>query len=684
MWSAAHTPAARAQTGALALGLAAPNVANGNGANGNGAAPDPAALATRLNDDVAARLQAGRDLLTAGDPRSEPTLRAAAQGALQLLKTSTGTDILDAAPGSLPDDALTRALVTQAVQAHLWWGIASQKFGSRDETITALSRAKRLLSAAPETSRVSSAPGTLERDINLELGKELTAGLPLIAPDDVLSDIAQLMHGDRWTPREFGFAPAPGQNTDLLVTDGELFPPPLPNVKGISPRTPALYQTLTAEQLPTSLKLNKMVAGYARETDGPNKGQWRQVVRVFYASNFLTQGKRNDLPRARRLAEEFLKVQALFKSQMGLTNLYTSGDRDAGVTTLWLLEVSALWPNDDDDPRVQAQLGPLMPVVNIGPNKGAKAPETTPLMRPWTPIAGHAEGAPGEILFWKAGLERPEAEWLRELFHEYGHVAVPPFGGFAPPSEPYANGVIGETLGMMWAAGAPESFAPSGAAPTGATAKTVATASDAALEQRADYREHVRVYALPARALFVSAGPNSVLRNASNAEGLRYLNGATTYLERVYGAPLLGRALQPLALRAQQTDNIAARRSLLRTSSLFESVEQTWSSPWNPDKTLPLWLPGALDVELDAATLVNRGAYTLRAGTRAPLLLWVPPGTAELRIEGAGAGSLSAMGTPFSAKGDLARIFFSGNGWQKLVLVAGKDATIGAARLIRK
>ena len=662
----------------MALGIAPKTATDA----GNGAAPDPGALAARLNDDVAARLQSGRDLLLAGDPRSEPALRAAAQGALQLLATSTGTDVLGAQPGTLPDDALTRALANQAAQAHLWWGVASQKFGSRDEAITALSRAKRLVSAAPDSSL---APNTLGRDINLELGKELTAGLPLVAPGDVLGDIAQLMHGDRWTPRAFDFDAAGGNANALLVTDGELFPPPLPGIKGISPRTPALYQTLSVEQLPSSLKLNKMVAGYARETDGPNKGQWRQVVRVFYASQFLTENKRDDLPRARALAEGFLKVQSLFKTQMGLTNLYTSGERDAGVTTLWLLEVSALWPSDDPDPRVQAQLGPLMPAVNIGPNRGPTQPETTALMRPWTPIAGHNEGNPGEILFWKAGLERPEAEWLRELFHEYGHVAIPPLGGFAPPLEPYANGVIGETLGMMWAAGMPTQFAPPTLAPTGSRqVSTDASASDAALEQRAAYREHVRAYALPARALFVASGPNSTLRGATDAAGLRYLNGATTYVERVYGAPLLGRALQPLALRAQQTDSLAARRSLYRTGSFFDAVEQTLSSPWNPDKTLPLWLPGALDVELDAATLVNRSAYTLRGGTRAPLLLWVPPGTAELRIEGAGAGNLSALRTPFSAKGDLARVFFTGNGWQKIVLVAGKDVTISAARLIRK
>ena len=286
------------------MGLAAPNADN----NGNGAAPDAATLVTRLNDDVAARLQSGRDLLTAGDPRSEPTLRAAAQGALQLLKTSTGTDVLEAAPGTLPDDALTRALATQAAQAHLWWGVSAQKFAGRDEAITALSRAKRLLSAAPATPMTLGAPDTLARDINLELGKELTAGLPLIAPDDVLGDIAQLMHGDRWTPREFDFAVA-GQSAVGAKT-------------AIAPAGHR-WRTVSAAASQQSRASRRARPRFYAEPDRPrscrprsSSTKWSPVTRskptapteasgakscaCFTHRNFLTEGKRNDLPRARQ------------------------------------------------------------------------------------------------------------------------------------------------------------------------------------------------------------------------------------------------------------------------------------------------------------------------------------------------------------------------------------------------
>ena len=669
-------------------------------------APTGAALADRLAGDLSARLQAATDLLDAGDPQSASALRDVAQSALKVLQSTTQTDVLSAAPGSLPRDSITLGLSQQAARAHWLWGVAAQRFVRRDEAITALARARRLAVIAAGASDDS----VLLRDINVELSKVLSDGLPLIAPTDVLGNIAQLVHDDSWTPRSFDFAAtsaaigAPetqggADDLQLLVTDGQLFPPPLPGASDIAPRTPALYRNFDEKQLPASLKLNKMVAGYARQNSGANQGQWRQVVRVLYASSRLTEEKRDDLPRARALAEQFLKVHDYYENELGLSNIYAEGDRDAGVTTLWLLEVSALWPADDKDPRVLAQLGPLMPSVNTGKSTAEKLPATTALMRPWTPIAGSIESVPEEILFWKAGLQRPEAEWLRELFHEYGHVTIPPVGGLRAPLETYANGYIGETLGMMWAAQNPAQFAlklddkpensafvrPVAVAATATATTTASRPEDATLaELRADIVGHLQSHALPARALFVAQGPNASLSEAGDEQSLLYVSGLTVYLERVYGAPLLGRALRPLAQSARNAQGTAARRSLLRPGNLFSALETNWQSPWRADNTLPIWLPGALNARLDAATLVDRGAITLPKGTRATTWLWVPPGTSELRIEGAGAGNLSVLGAAFSAKGDIARVYFAANGWQKITLVAQDNATLGAAKFVRK
>lgn len=630
-----------------------------------------------VGGEVRDKVLRGRAQLDGNDARAVQTLREASQSALVALNQVAGKNALQATPASLPDDVVTAGMAQRAGEAHLYWGVAADRFALRDEAITALTRAVRLsraVSGAPEDA------GILRRDATLELGRVLREGLPLTAPDDALDAIASIAHGGLWTPRRVGFDPAPltavidGQapgKGEFILTDGKLFPPVAPD--GALSRIPAYYKNVPDASLPPALRLDKMVAGYERQTSGPNKGQWRQVARVFYASPFLTKDRRDDLPRARALCEQFMKVQGLFSNQLGASNLYARGDKIEGVTTLWLLEVSALWPQDDDDPSVLAQLGPNMPNANVGPRREATDPEVTALVRPWTPLAGQVESEPGEILFWKSSFARPETEWVRELFHEYGHVALPPLGGFRPPLEPYSNGVMGETLGMLWAAAIPDRFA-------------LATSPSSPADGLAsEFTAHVNNQALPALQYFRRVGPDSAVRTAGNRDGWRYLQGLTVYLERVYGARLLGRALTPLSNRAAGVSNVAARRSLMGTQTLLNSLDTSWRDPWGTSKSLPIWLPGALNIGGNARNLIARGDTTLRAGSRTEALLYVPAGSDSLRIEGTGAGNLRAVGLPFTADGNAARIYFGGrSGWQKFALTASKDAKISGARFEKK
>ncbi|PQV64253.1 hypothetical protein B1R32_10699 [Abditibacterium utsteinense] len=624
------------------------------------------APATRLGEGVRERVLRGRAQFEAGDENAVVTLRDAAQSALVALTQVAGQNPLDTGLKALPNDAVTAGLSRTAGEAHFYWGLAADRFARRDESITALSRALRLSRAlAPSQS------GDLRRDAALELGRVLRGGLPLVAPDDALETIAQIAHGGLWTPKRLSFdtlistqiGGAPLGKTEFLITDGKLFPPIAP-ISGDLSRTPPFYANVPDSQLPGSLHLDKMVAGYERQTSGPNRGQWRQIARVFYASPFLTKDKRDDLPRARALCEQFLKVHTLFQNGLGATNLYTRGDRDEGVTTLWLLEVSALWPEDDDDPAVLAQLGARMPNVNTGALRQATEPVTTPIVRPWMALAGQMESNAGEIMFWKASLKRPETEWAREVFHEYGHVALPPFGGFRPPLEPYGNGVLGETLGALWAAPQPERFgAPSRAAN--------------------DFTTHVNNQALPALQFFLGAGPNSPFKTAANRDGWRYLQGLTVYLERVYGPTMLGRALTPLSNRAAGVSNIAARRSLMNGRTLCDALDFNWRG-WS-GKTLPIWLPGALYLPRNAQNLIARDGALLPRGSKTNALLYVPTGAQSLRIEGAGTSQMRAVGLPFERSAGAMRIYFGGrSGWQSFTLVAGANTAITSARFEKK
>jgi len=484
--------------------------------------------------------------------------------------------------------------------------------------------------------------------------------LPLMAPDDVLNGIAQHVHEDLWRARRFDFASAPGRatKTGLLVTEGQLFPP-AGNGQNLV-QIPPMYRGVAVDRLPSSLQLNRLVAGYTRITSGPATGQWRQSVRVFYASPFLTRNKRDDSKRAQTLAAQFLRVHSLFESQLGASNLYTRGPLDEGVTTLYLLEVSALWPQDDDDPVALANMGPKMPPVNTGPRPDAFQPQVTPLMRPWIPIAGQNEAAPGEILFWKAGYARSEGEWVRELFHEYAHVALPPFGGFRPPLEPYGNGLLGETLGMMWAAQNPD-FAGAGGASV----------------PRSDFLLHVSKQAIPARLTFLSDSP-LVPHASGTLADLRFLQGLAVVCERTYGAQVLGRAFAPLSRRGANARSVAERRSMLGAGDLLGALEPAIRQTFAVRRVLPIYLPAALNLNLNAPTLVNRSPVTVAGGSRLMGWIFVPAGATSLRIE---SPNLSVIGWPWKQEGRATKIYFGGrSGWQHLSLVARSNATIGSAR----
>jgi hypothetical protein len=526
----------------------------------------------------------------------------------------------------------------------------------------------------------------------------LREGLPLVAPDDTLETISHITHGGLWQPVRVSFDGAGGNNEEFLLTVGKVFPPQEPGATTLAPAIPTYYEKVSRDRLPTSLQLDRMILGYAKETDGPNRGQWRQQVKVYYASPYLTRAKRNDEPRAESMALQFLRIHSLVQRQLGLNNLYARGDKNGGVTTLWLLEVSALWPAEDDDPSILAQLGPRTPTPNIGPLKGPTEPATTPLMKPWNvPIAGNADNAPDEILFWKSGMPRSEAEWVREIAHEYGHVAFPPFSGFSPPLEPYANGLLGETLVLLWAAESPGRFngdvpqpavLPVGAVPPAPGDKTAVppavNATDMDDPLVASFAEHVNRQALPAIKLFDAEGPMSPLRTKTDRQGLRYLQGLAVYLERVYGAQTLGATFQPLSLKASTIDDPLRRRQLMNTGTLLDTVP-TALDPAVPPKSLKIWLPGAMTTDMSSADLIARAPGKLKSGAKANVWLYVPRGTDSLRIDGPGAGKLQSVGLPFTTAENACRVYFGGkSGWQSFELAAGGDVRIDGAGLERK
>jgi hypothetical protein len=66
------------------------------------------------------------------------------------------------------------------------------------------------------------------------------------------------------------------------------------------------------------------------------------------------------------------------------------------------------------------------------------------------------QGAPGaraigtNIYLYAVSTPRTPAEWLREIAHEYGHIALPGIGGFTNTDDPWADGDFAELLFLKW------------------------------------------------------------------------------------------------------------------------------------------------------------------------------------------------------------------------------------------
>lgn len=68
------------------------------------------------------------------------------------------------------------------------------------------------------------------------------------------------------------------------------------------------------------------------------------------------------------------------------------------------------------------------------------------------PPGAHSAGR--SIYLYAIKTPRAPEEWLRELAHEYGHIALPGLGGFTKTDDAWADGELGELLFVKWLAAA--------------------------------------------------------------------------------------------------------------------------------------------------------------------------------------------------------------------------------------
>ena len=133
------------------------------------------------------------------------------------------------------------------------------------------------------------------------------------------------------------------------------------------------------------------------------------------------------------------------------------------------------------------------------------------------------------VYLYNLGDNRSSIEWIREIAHEYGHLAIPPVGGDYTAPEAWANGYIGERLMVRWL-------------------DDPSLAGQAAVEQDwgrtfSGYPNFKRILIDPALQTFEQHGLNRAWLARRDEAGMRYVIGLLLYVDQTRGGDALGTLL---------------------------------------------------------------------------------------------------------------------------------------------
>ena len=145
----------------------------------------------------------------------------------------------------------------------------------------------------------------------------------------------------------------------------------------------------------------------------------------------------------------------------------------------------------------------------------------------WLCVGGQSGGEQWRNNLYLYNLETPRSsiEWIREIVHEYSHLALPAIGGYDAP-EYWANGYLGERLLVRWLQRTPNG-----------PAEVEAVWGDFSGASNFD-----RLLIAPPLALYKKIGPSSIWLSRRDELGMRYLIGQALAFDDKYGAVRLGDA----------------------------------------------------------------------------------------------------------------------------------------------
>ncbi len=162
---------------------------------------------------------------------------------------------------------------------------------------------------------------------------------------------------------------------------------------------------------------------------------------------------------------------------------------------------------------------------------GREAANGTAPFDVWLCTGGQTGGEQWRSNLYLYSLQTPRSsiEWVREVVHEYSHLALPAIGGYDAP-EYWANGYLGERLIVRWLQRTPDG-----------PAEVAAVWGDFSGAANFD-----RLLIAPPLALYKKIGPSPVWLARRDEPGMRYLIGQALTFDDKYGAVRLGDAFRRL------------------------------------------------------------------------------------------------------------------------------------------
>ena len=209
--------------------------------------------------------------------------------------------------------------------------------------------------------------------------------------------------------------------------------------------------------------------------------------------------------------------------------LYLPG---SGASPTLMLLCTVHYPSESDAPLAN-RIARLLALAHqtLVEKTGREAANGTAPFDVWLCTGGGAGGEQwrSNLYFYHLETPRSSIEWLREVVHEYSHLALPAVGGYKAP-EYWANGYLGERLLVRWLLRQKDG-------PAEVTAVWGDFSGVANFE---------RLLIAPPLALYKKIGPSPVWLARRDEPGMRYLIGQALTFDDKYGSVRLGDALSRL------------------------------------------------------------------------------------------------------------------------------------------